>query len=83
MREFLPEPNRKKCLSSTFSLAYSSVCSLLSVSGQEIDLQGNIHTQKGSSMGRCLVSTSDSVWEITDKKPWRKNGVKDQKHDDS
>lgn len=34
-------------------------------------------------MGRWLVSTSDSVLEITDKKPWRKNGIKDQKHDDS
>lgn len=74
---------QKQCLSSIFSLAYSSVCSLLSVSGQEIDLQGNIHTQKGNSMGQCLVSSSDSVWEITDKKPWRKNGIKDQKHDDS
>lgn len=34
-------------------------------------------------MGRWLVSTSDSVLEITDKKPWRKHGIKDQKHDDS
>lgn len=56
---------------------------ILSVFGQEIDLQGNIHTQIRNSMGRWLVRASDSVLDITDKKPWRKNNVKDQKHDKS
>lgn len=34
-------------------------------------------------MGPWLATSSDSVLDITDKKPRRKNSVKDQKHDNS